>query len=46
MGWLPMIMETLFANADMKHRGRADSISSNGEYLIDFHSLEKGQHWM
>jgi len=46
MGWLPMVMETLLANAGMKHRGRADSISSSGEYLIDFHYLEKGQHWM
>jgi len=42
VGWLPMIMETLPANAGMKYRGRADSISSSGEYLIDFHSLEKG----
>lgn len=34
------------AHACMKHRARADSISSSGEYFIDFHSLEKGQHWM
>jgi hypothetical protein len=46
MGWLPMVMETLLANAGMKPRGRADSISSSGEYLIDFHYLEKGQHWV
>jgi len=39
MGWLSVIMETLFANAGVKHRGRLDSISSSGEYLIDFHSL-------
>jgi hypothetical protein len=39
-------METLLALAGMKHRTRADPISSSGEYLIDFHSLEKGQHWM
>jgi len=34
MGWLHMIMETLLANAGMKHKGRADSISSSGEYHI------------